>query len=143
MSEAGKKYVLDTSAMLALMSDEQGADVVGDIIGEAKKHQAVVYISFVTLTEIYYTALRRKDEEGARKTMALINELPLQRVYSNDTLSLSAGYIKANHKLSLADAFIAATALDKEAVLVHKDPEFEAIISLVETIKLPLKQRSR
>jgi predicted nucleic acid-binding protein len=38
-----------------------------------------------------------------------------------------AATIKATHPLSLADACIAASALEEGAVLVHKDSEFQAV----------------
>jgi predicted nucleic acid-binding protein len=40
--------------------------------------------------------------------------------------------------MSLGDAWIAATALQCDAVLVHKDPEFEGLPGLVEE-RLPYK----
>ena len=41
--------------------------------------------------------------------------------------SPSAARIKAGGGLSVADAWIAATALHHQAVLVHKDPEFDRL----------------
>ena len=40
-----------------------------------------------------------------------------------------AGRLKANFKISLADAIIAAIARAKNAILVHKDPEYEELHS--------------
>lgn len=51
---------------------------------------------------------------------------------------LRAAELKARHPLSLADAWIAACALERGAVLMHKDPEFNAVG--VEQEVLPLKQ---
>ncbi|MBI1812038.1 MAG: PIN domain-containing protein [Nitrospirae bacterium] len=65
--------------------------------------------------------------------------MPVHRVDSNERLTLSAGRLKANHRLSVADAFIAATAIEKGAVLVHKDPELEVISKYTEIIELPYK----
>ena len=41
--------------------------------------------------------------------------------------------------MSLADAFIAATAIRHNAVLMHKDPEFEALKTIVRQHALPFK----
>jgi predicted nucleic acid-binding protein len=41
-----------------------------------------------------------------------------------------AAAVKACFPLSLADAWIAAAALQLDAVLVHKDPEFEKVTGL-------------
>jgi len=49
-----------------------------------------------------------------------------------EPLLISAAQIKASHALSLADAWIAATALHCGATLLHKDPEFQAIEGLVQ-----------
>ena len=53
-------------------------------------------------------------------------------------LLIRAASIKATHRLSLADAWIAATALELDATLVHKDPEFEKLLELKEE-RLPYK----
>jgi predicted nucleic acid-binding protein len=54
---------------------------------------------------------------------------------------LSAGILKAQYRLSFADAFIAATAIHLDAVLIHKDPEFEALRSVLQMEILPYKNR--
>lgn len=61
------------------------------------------------------------------------------RVESSENLGTQAGAIKAAHRLSVADAWIAALAQEKGATLVHKDPEFEQIESAVKIVKLPYK----
>jgi predicted nucleic acid-binding protein len=45
-------------------------------------------------------------------------------------LLLEASRIKALHRPSVADAWIAAAARLTRATLLHKDPEFEAITEL-------------
>jgi len=42
-------------------------------------------------------------------------------------------------ELSLADAIIAAIAIRQGAVLVHKDPEFEALAGVLPMKALPFK----
>lgn len=54
------------------------------------------------------------------------------------TLLERAASVKATHALSVADAWIAATALELSATLVHKDPEFEQLPLLNEE-RLPYK----
>ena len=50
-----------------------------------------------------------------------------------------AAEFKAAHKISFADAWIAATAKFQQAVLVHKDPEFEQVKDEVTLLPLPYK----
>jgi len=55
------------------------------------------------------------------------------------SLGILAAEIKAFHKLSVADAWIAALAKERCAILVHKDPEYEQLENYVRTLKLPYK----
>ena len=50
-----------------------------------------------------------------------------------------AGQVKANYKLSFADARVAATALEFDAILVHKDPEFLELKNRIKMLELPYK----
>ena len=52
---------------------------------------------------------------------------------------LTAAGLKARHHVSLADAIIAAFAIRKGAILMHKDPEFEALEGLLKMEALPYK----
>jgi len=49
--------------------------------------------------------------------------------------------LKARYRMSFADAFIAATAIHLDAILVHKDPEFEALKAILRTESLPYKHK--
>jgi ribonuclease VapC len=53
---------------------------------------------------------------------------------------LTAARFKARHRLSLADALIAALAFQRRAILVHKYPEFEALAELIRQEVLPYKE---
>ncbi len=134
-----KIYVLDTSAIFTLTKAEDGSEVVEDILNLAKRGKNTVYLSFATFMELYYVTWQEKSEEAAKELIILAKALPVHMVDSNERITLSAGRIKANHRLSVADAFIAATAIDKNAVLVHKDPELEVISKYTETLELPYK----
>jgi len=50
-----------------------------------------------------------------------------------------AAELKAAHRLSVADAWIAALAEERGATPVHKDPEFEQVEAVVKVLKLPYK----
>lgn len=136
-----KKYVFDTSALFTLIDDEDGSNKVEEILISAKKKHSEIFISFITFAEIYYVAWQEKGESAAKELIILVKSLPLKCVESCERITLAAGRIKANHRLSVSDAFIAATALDKKAVLVHKDPELESVRDFIETLQLPYKSK--
>ena len=48
--------------------------------------------------------------------------MPIQWLHSDAALCHEAARLKAAHKISFADAFVAATATRFDGTLVHKDP---------------------
>lgn len=134
-----ENYVLDTSAIFTLTKGEDGSDTVEDILNLARKGKCTVNLSFASFMEIYYITWMAKGESAAKELIILVKSLPVQKVDSNERITLSAGRIKALHRLSVADAFIAATTIDRKSVLVHKDPELKVISQYTEILELPYK----
>ena len=52
---------------------------------------------------------------------------------------MKAGKLKARNSISIADAYIAALSQIHSGVLVHKDPEYEKIVSEIKEYRLPYK----
>jgi len=134
-----EKYVLDTSAILALRSDEPGADDVESILRKAEYGSVEVYVSFMTYMEAYYRVWRIEGEESAKRMYAELMALPVSRIGITDGILLRAGAIKAVYRLSVADAWIIASAVELEASMVHKDPEFEQVQDILSLVTLPYK----
>lgn len=124
------RYVLDTSALLALRDDEAGAERVHRIIDAARKRRASAYVSFMTRMELLYRIAASEEEEAATAALRLLDSLPLHWVTCEPPILLEAARLKQRGGLSVADAWIAATAVLRQAVLVHKDPEFTALPDL-------------
>jgi predicted nucleic acid-binding protein len=135
----GKTFVLDTSALLAFVQNEAGAERVERILNSARERECAAYISFVTLAELYYVAWQKAGRSAALELVVHVKALPLTVVESAERVTLLAGSIKANHRVSLADAFIAATASHVGGILVHKDPEFEQVSNIISAEELPYK----
>jgi len=139
MNDNIEAYVLDTSAWLTLIEDENGADVVQQILEKSREGGITVFVSFITFMEVYYITLQEHGTDEAQERVKLMTSLPILRIESSQTLSILAAEIKALNKLSVADAWIAALAKEQCAILVHKDPEYEQIEAFVQTLKLPYK----
>lgn len=135
------RYVLDTSALFALIENEEGAQDVEALLIQAIEGQHELAISIVSGIEVYYISLREQGEEIARERLRLLNDLPVAQEALEDNLIRVIGHLKAGYSLSFADCCIAGLAQDMGAILVHKDPEFEAIAHLVAQYKLPYKQK--
>ncbi|MDP2833799.1 MAG: PIN domain-containing protein [Pseudomonadota bacterium] len=134
-----KKYLLDTSALLTLRDDEPGADHVAQLLAEAQTGKTNCLCCFISLMEVMYRVWRDEGESAGRLAYEQCLALPLEWVHESPNLLKRAAEIKASHALSLADAWIAASALEEQAVLIHKDPEFTPIP--VEQEPLPFKAK--
>ena len=137
MNEAG--VVLDTSAILALIRDEPGAEFVEAKLEAVSAGKLVLMASFVSLTELFYITTQLGGARRAEELIAIVKSWPMRFIYPDEALCLLAGEIKAGFTVSFADAFVAATAQQANAVLIHKDPEFEALRSAVKLKALPYK----
>jgi predicted nucleic acid-binding protein len=134
-----RAYLLDTSAIFALTDNEEGADTVEDYLDKAKSAQVSLHYSAMTAMELYYVTLGERGEEAANRLLFLVRALPATELPLDDALILPAAKIKARYKVSVADAWIAAAAQVHNLVLVHKDPEFEALEEGVSLLTLPYK----
>jgi len=123
MAEASK-IVLDTSAVLAMRSDEQGADRVEALLRLGRSGRARVLLSFMTRMELLYRIGSDEGEEAAAATVRLLDAAGVDWISCEPAILEEAARISAQGGLSVADAWIAATAAVREATLVHKDPEF-------------------
>jgi len=138
-TEGNRSFVLDTSALLAYWNDEKGADEVEKILRMGLSTPKV-YISFMTLMEAKYQLWRRVGKEVAEDFGRLVRNLPVVRIDVTDPILNHACEIKATTKLSVADSWIIATAIETGSALVHKDPEFEQIKDQLHLITLPYKK---
>jgi len=132
-------YVFDTSAWLALIEDEAGAETVQKVLERAASDNAKILVSFMSFMEVFYITLQERDIEEARTRLRLLESLPITRVESTASLSVAAAKLKAKNRISVADAWIAALAQESSATLVHKDPEFEVLGDQIQVLKLPYK----
>jgi len=120
---------------MTFLEDEEGAQRVETILREEQ-----VLLPFLTLLETYYITLQEQSEDVADRRYALLKQLPAMILWDVDEPTLlTAGRLKAAHRLSLADALIAAMAVRHQAVLVHKDPEIAALSEIVQLETLPYK----
>ena len=139
MANESKAYVLDTSAILTLLEAEDGADIVRRFIRQAIEQEINLYASVVSLMEVCYISLHERGKAITDQRITYLQELPMIWIQTTTLLALEAGQIKAKVSLSLADAWIAATAKILGAELIHKDPEFESLKDDIQQIILPYK----
>ena len=132
-----KAYLLDTSAFLTLRDDEPGAARLAELLGQAQQGTVRCVGCFMSLMEVLNRVWRDESEAAGRLAYEQCLALPVTWIHETPELLTRASALKATHLLSLADAWIAACAIEENAVLVHKDPEFKAMA--LEQEVLPLK----
>jgi predicted nucleic acid-binding protein len=134
-----ERYLLDTSALVAFREDEPGSDLVEEILQQAKAKKALIFTSFLSFMEVFYCTWRVDGKGAAYRAYLELKMLPVKRIDVTDPILFLAGEIKATGSLSLADSWIAATAIDHQATLVHKDPEFDQLKDRLPLKALPYK----
>jgi predicted nucleic acid-binding protein len=132
-------FLLDTSALLTLIEDEPGAERVEQLLRTAS-----IVIPWMCIFEVTYVTQQERGVTEAERRYALLRSLPVTHLWEHDeALLLTAARLKAQFRLPLADTIIAACALRGNAILVHKDPQFEALDGQVTLEALPYKTPSK
>ena len=121
------RVVLDSYAILAYINDEPALEKVQKYLDLGRRGKVEPYMNVVNLGEVYYVLSRKKGTGIANRAVALLKKEPITFIIADGRLSLIAGRIKAFHKLSYADAFAVATAIDLDAVLLTGDDEFRSV----------------
>ena len=61
------RYVLDTSALLTVLNNEPGVEIVVSILEAARSEEAQIYLPFMALMELEYLTLRRHSPEETQR----------------------------------------------------------------------------
>ena len=124
------KVILDACAVIALVKNEIGADIIEGFVLNA---ECDCMIHSINLCEVYYGFFRVDGEEFAKE---VINRLQLYNVSFCPNLTISfwqqVAKYKANIKrISLADCFALTLANREGGILVTSDrKEFEPVVPL-------------
>lgn len=127
------KFAFDTQALLKYyLNEPTGAQKVEDHLSRTLEKKERGFINLVTLAEFYYILYRADEEKAEEKERNLrsfgVKVVPIR---DNHALWKTAAIIKAQHALSLADAFGSATAIVLNAVLVTgSDSKFDSVENL-------------
>jgi len=139
------KYILDSYALLAYFQAEPAGVKVRNILKDASSNHVAVYLSIISLGEIYYIIARKIGEEKADASVADISCLPIGLIDVTTERVLAAAHVKAHHPVSYADAFVIAAAMEHAATIVTGDPEFKETKSLAAVLWLnpPLEKKDK
>lgn len=124
-----KRYVLDACALLALLRNESGADIVAAALNAANKGEAEIIMHKANLLEVYYDLYRSLSPKSADLILSEVLKRPII-INSEITnqIFLEAGRLKASYKISFADSFaLAQTLISGGELLTSDHHEFDLI----------------
>ena len=122
-----KTYVFDASALFGFLQQKPGALKVGELLKEATRGRAAIFMSAVNYGEVYGGILRGHGPERARAAMSAVQPLPISLVDVTPQRALQAAEVKAKYKLYYLDSLAAALALEHKATLVTSDSDFRQL----------------
>jgi predicted nucleic acid-binding protein len=89
-----KRYLLDTSALLTLRDDEEGADTVADILSQCQHNQTKCFACFMSQMEILYRVWKNEGEQAGRLAYEQCKSLPIEWVHESVDLLEKAAELK-------------------------------------------------
>jgi predicted nucleic acid-binding protein len=129
-------YLFDTSALLAHVRGEPGAERVQQLF---EREEGALLICSVSLAEL----ARRLRDLGASPEeawtqifdylQAVDEVVPVDQEMAHESDRLS---VSATTRLPLVDALIAAAACTRQAVLVHRDSHMRGVAGVVQQLDL-------
>jgi predicted nucleic acid-binding protein len=131
-SEPSKpRFILDTKPLIKLFAKEEGWETVQKTLAKVEAEETEASISVVTLTEIYHKYLQEKRPDLAKaRTQELRYAIYLKKLDINEEIAVKAGEFKGKYNVSVADAFIAATAHSEDSTVVSDDADFRRIAEI-------------
>lgn len=117
-----ERYLLDACAIIAYLSDEDGADKVEELLWQSNQETGKLFMHELNLLEVYYGVYRDEGKELAEETFEKVTNLPIKIIEGlRKTVFKEAGRFKARYKVSLADSVALAQAKVKGIPLVTCD----------------------
>ena len=125
---AKPRIVLDTKPLMKLFAKEEGWEAVQKILSKVEVDEIEGAVSVVTLTEIYYKYLLEKRPDLAEtRTDELRYAIYLKKLGIDEEVAVKAGEFKGKYNVSVADAFIAASAYFEGSIIISDDADFKRI----------------
>jgi predicted nucleic acid-binding protein len=115
-------YILDACALIALLKNEVGADVVRQLINRAERGEIAIYMSLVNLLEVGYGFASEKTAAEMAEIWNFIYSLPITFIGTiSDAVFQEAIRLKTLYRVSVGDVFGLSTAVTLGGFFVTGD----------------------
>jgi predicted nucleic acid-binding protein len=116
------RHCLDSCSLITFFGDEEGSNIVDDLLNKAEKGETALFMSKVQLLEVYYDRIYVAGVDAAKERVLSILDAPITIVDTmTDNVLYEAGRFKTSYNMSLADAIGVATSKDLGAIFVTSD----------------------
>jgi len=123
-----KSLIFDTSALLRLVNDEKGSDIVSSLLEERLRKNKSNFVSSITAYEIV-SVMARRDVQSAVSAISFFEKLckfvPLSAETAQNAALLRKKYFSTG--ISMADALIIQTGIDCDAQIITADKAWKKI----------------
>jgi predicted nucleic acid-binding protein len=114
-------YLLDTSAYVQSRYNRQAADVVGRLTADGQ-----LAVCSAVMLEILFSARNRKSWTRQRTALDLLDRVELTNPY--DVITTQERLVdRGQHRTSIIDVMVAATAAEHGLTVLHYDRDFERL----------------
>ena len=130
-------YILDACSLIALLTNEDGADVVQNLMQRATDREINILMHKVNFFEVYYYIYKRYSEKMALKLLEDIKISPIKiDTEVTDDILIKAGRLKSLYKMSLADSVGLAETIINDGHFVTSDHHELEIVQKKEKINI-------
>ncbi|RQD75322.1 MAG: type II toxin-antitoxin system VapC family toxin [Candidatus Syntrophonatronum acetioxidans] len=118
--------VVDSYTILCWMQNEPGSDLIHNLVEKASNGEETLFISVISMTEVYYSLLKNTDEEQANSFFDDLKKrvIPIEIMPITNKRAWKAAQLKNYFSIPFSDAFTAALAAELKATLVTGDAQF-------------------
>jgi uncharacterized protein with PIN domain len=121
MTRHRRRNVVDSSAWLAYLADEPGAQHFSAAIEDVEN----LLVPSVCILEVFKVVSRQRGDGDALQAAALMQQGLV--VDLDATLAVAAAKAAVDHKLPLADSIVYATGITRDGVVWTQDEDFEGL----------------
>ena len=132
-----KIYVFDACSLIALLTNEDGAEVVKNLLQKAIDAEIKIVMHKINFLEVYYDTYKIYGEKKALKLLDDIKITPIKiNMEITDDILIKAGRLKSLYKMSLADSIGLAEAIINNGYFVNADHHELEIVQERENINI-------
>ena len=130
-------FIMDACALIASLGNEDGANVVRDLMEQAINNEVIIIMNKLNFLEVYYNVYREYGKDAANDMVKEIKNTPIQiQSEITDSVFEEAGRLKATHKISVADSVALGETIVSGGMLLTSDHHEFEIIEKSENIKI-------